>query len=850
MEKFFGNNTRNSSFHQGGACLERPRLRKLLSDAMNYPLVVVCAGLGYGKTQAVHSFLQGYEAHKTWMQFSERDNIRTRYWERYSNVISLSWPEAGARLMEIGFPETDESFMKFSAIMNESIAVPGRHVAVLDDFHLLNNPVVLHFFERAVGVLPPNSTVILISRTTPEINLIGSMMRGLVYSIQEDTLCFTEKEIADYFNMLGLAVTRQDIRNIYDDTQGWAFAINMIGRSLIKEHKYERYALEAMKKNVFRLIEAEVIQIVSEKTLHFLVRISLIDHLAASLIRDLTKDDTLIKDMEALNAYIRYDFSLDTYMIHHLFLEYLRQKQDHLLTPEEKRETYQVAGAWCDANRYHADALSYYEKSGDYGVIARNVAAFNIQIPLDMAQHALEIFDRAPDSASLNNPIFHAMYLKLKISMGQLELASELVEQYVKEYEALPESPERNRALCTIFAAWGVLRKLDCTYTDVYDFDIYFKKMSEYYEKSPFVIIGSFSSSLVSAWASLVGTCRVGAHEEYIQANVRAIPYVSRVLKGNLCGFDNLIQGELCFYRQEFVDAQQYLKQSHDKAHMHGQYITQNQALVYLMQIAFFQGDYIAADKFLKDMENMLSEKDNGVRYTMYDIACGFYYLALGRMELIPDWLKGDFSPYTHPAFLENFGNRVKALYHYHTRQYSSLLAYIDSVRERRIILFGNIELKVLQALSLYQLKRRVEAIAALTEAYHLAKSNNIIVPFTQHMKDMRTLTAAALRDDCCQIPREWIENINRKASAFAKRRSYMISKYVTANQLETEISLTEREIEILRDLSHGLSRTEIAASQNISVNTVKMVINIIYDKLRVTSLPEAIRVALNKKLV
>ena len=77
-----------------------------------------------------------------------------------------------------------------------------------------------------------------------------------------------------------------------------------------------------------------------------------------------------------------------------------------------------------------------------------------------------------------------------------------------------------------------------------------------------------------------------------------------------------------------------------------------------------------------------------------------------------------------------------------------------------------------------------------------------------------------------------------------------MISQYMITNNIGKEVPLTKREIEILKDLSHGLSRTEIAANQNISVNTVKMMINIIYDKLRVTNLPNAICVAVERKIV
>jgi len=840
-------NSNISGLNQGGDFLERPRLHNLLKKAMDYPLVVICAGAGYGKTRAVYSFLQEYQAHMTWLQISERDNIGARFWESYTGMMANFWPQAGARLLEIGFPETDDAFTKYSSAMKEVVALPGKHIRVFDDFHLLYDPAVLRFFEWGVSMCPPNVTLILISRAMPDINLIGLMMRGSVFMIHEDTLCFTEDEISEYFSRLQFPGARVDIRDIYDDTQGWAFAINLIGRSLAKEQKYERYALEAMKKNIFRLIEAEIAQTVSPPLWRFLLRMSLVDHLAASLIDLLANDEALIKEMEALNAYIRYDFNLDTYMIHHLLLDYLRQKQEQILTDEERREIYQTAGQWCDANGYHMDALAYYEKSADHAAIMRNIASFNVQVPADLARYALEIFDRAPTEVKSQNPIYPAMYLKLKISLGQLDEVSALAMRYVAEYRARPESPQKNRALTAIYAIWALARMKICTYTDVYDFDIYFEKMGEYYDKSPFTILGAYTLISANAWASHVGTNRAAAQEEYLRTVSRAIPQVARVLNGGLAGFDDLVRGELCFYRQEFAEAEQYLQQAHDKARTRDQYVTQNRALVYLMQIAFFRGDSGLAHSLLQSMETLLSEKDYGTRYTMYDIACGFFHLALAQPQQMPEWLKGDFSPYTHSAFLENYGNRVKALYHYQTRQYSSLLAFIGNVQEQRMILFGKIELKILAALSLYQLKRRNEAIDALTSAYYFAAPNHIIAPFTQHAKDMRTLSAAALRDNTCVIPQEWLEDINRKSSAFAKRKAQMLANFPAAHDQEIKIALTEREISVLKDLYQGLSRTEIAVSQDISVNTVKTVINIIYDKLSVNTLPDAIRVAVEQ---
>ena len=848
----FSSNT--NGVHQSSGYLERPRLHSLLEDAINHPLITVCAGAGYGKTRTVYSFLQKYESYTTWIQLSERDNAATRFWENCMYTIAQPRPEVWEKLRELGFPRSEAALAKFEEIFHQaSCSLPKKHVMVFDDFHLLSSPEVLGLFEKTLSTLPATIRVILISRTMPKINMVGLMMQERVFIINEDTLRFTEDEISEYFNLLTLSATRQDIRNIYDDTRGWAFAVNLIGRSLHKSMKYKRSASETMKENIYSLIEREVSPIVSTPLWRFLLRISLVDNLAVGFLKTLDEaqfsEEILAREMERLNAFIHHEFQLGTYVIHHLFLEYLRKHQ-HALSEEEKRDTYQKAAVWCDANGHQMDAFLYYEKAGNYEAIVRKAVQMSLQVP-DMSRYVLGILDRAPSDAADQSPLFHAMYLKLKISLGQFEEALALAERYVGEYEARPESPEKNRALSSIYAIWGILKMLDCTHTDVYDFDLYFEKMAAYYDKTPFALVGSYSNTFFSAWASLVGTSRAGAQTEYLQAVSRAIPYTSHVLNGSLYGLDDLVRGELCFYRQELDSAEQYLKQAADKASARDQAITHHQALFYLMQIALFRGDMECASGLLEKMEALLSEKDYEARYvSMHDIACGFFHLALNQAEQVAQWLKGDFSDSVHAVFLKNHANRVKALYHYHMRQYDSLLIFIDGQPDQQMILFGKIELCLLKALCLYHRKRRGEAIDALTAAYALAEPSEITTPFIQHSNDMRALTAAALKQEGCQIPAPWLENINRKASAHAKRRAQMLAANRLGNHADQAMLMSKREMAVLKELSKGLSRTEIAVSQNISVNTVKMVINHIYDKLGANSLADAIRIAAERGLL
>ena len=54
---------------------KHPRLNQLFMEAVKCPLVMVCAGAGYGKTSAIHDFAQEFQGVTVWVQLSERDNF-------------------------------------------------------------------------------------------------------------------------------------------------------------------------------------------------------------------------------------------------------------------------------------------------------------------------------------------------------------------------------------------------------------------------------------------------------------------------------------------------------------------------------------------------------------------------------------------------------------------------------------------------------------------------------------------------------------------------------------------------------------------------------------------------------
>jgi LuxR family maltose regulon positive regulatory protein len=321
-------------------------------------------------------------------------------------------------------------------------------------------------------------------------------------------------------------------------------------------------------------------------------------------------------------------------------------------------------------------------------------------------------------------------------------------------------------------------------------------------------------------------------------------------MDGYMYGLDDLCRGELLFYQNELRKADAVFKVCANKSLEYKQYDIYCHAKFYEMRIALVQGDIRNADTVLKGIETLSEMKDYPQGKSVYDIAAGWYYLALRKSDSVPEWLKGNFSFYAHSGFLENFGNYIRFRYHYALGEYSMLYEFAEEQLKRGLPLYGRIEIKVMQSMCQYRLRHNEAACQKYTEAYELACPNGIIMPFIEHGKSYRSLALAMAKVKGNKIPADWMEQVNRKASSCAKRQDRLIKEYGLTHKSNSAAQLTTAEHEILMDLSTGLSISDISVGKEISMSRVKQVMESIYAKLGTDNITAAVYIATKQNLL
>ena len=123
-------------------------------------------------------------------------------------------------------------------------------------------------------------------------------------------------------------------------------------------------------------------------------------------------------------------------------------------------------------------------------------------------------------------------------------------------------------------------------------------------------------------------------------------------------------------------------------------------------------------------------------------------------------------------------------------------------------------------------------------------------MPFIEYGNRTRSLLQRARETGIPGIPSGWLEEVHARASTFAKRHAFLTGRYHQQQNLRQDFGLSKREIHLLENLSQGLTREEISASMEISLNTVKSMTKQVFAKLGAINSADAVRIAMANQII
>jgi LuxR family maltose regulon positive regulatory protein len=466
-----------------------------------------------------------------------------------------------------------------------------------------------------------------------------------------------------------------------------------------------------------------------------------------------------------------------------------------------------------------------------------------------------------PEDLYKKNPVLYVFRTRTMISMMLFDQTEAELKRIIPrletmlDYAAEPEKPLLHRALLGCYMNLGFIALILSGHTGNYDYAWLFEQGAVHGRLSGYVLKPPGSVAVVGFYICRPVNPEREDAEKYTAALDAMEPYAAAAIGGCYSGAGYLIRAELAFFRAHIAEAERCAREAVRKAREAGQYEIENRGLFYLTRVFLCRGDFEELRRIQLELGELREKPYYLNRFIQYDIVEGWFVLQLGFMDRLAAWLKNDFEESDLNSLVNGMEILIKAKYHFVEKRYAAALAALESRKDiEGSIVLGRIENLALMAVCRYSSHDQEGAYAALAEAYALARPNGYLMPFTEMGRHMRTLADSALRDNIPSVPREWLLEIRRNASAYAKKIFAARKVFGPAVHNRFESSgippLSRREREVLDGLSRGLTREEIGGSLAISVNTVKSVIGSVYSKLGAVNRADAVRIATTRGIL
>jgi LuxR family maltose regulon positive regulatory protein len=351
--------------------IERPSLMRILNRSLSARVTLLDAPAGYGKTTLLSSWRQTLreDGHKVcWLSVDAQDNDPVQL----LSYIAFAVHEGGLPF-DVGadgpVPQiSDLSEREILGRIVHSIAeCPDRVVLMLDELETLAAGTVDRVIHPLLDYAPDNLHVAIASRGDNALRIARLETRGQAVRIGASQLAFT---LADLTTMLARQCDRNTTRRLFDLTQGWPAAIQLI-RSACDVGATIAHVLANPVKCASHLssyLADEVLSGLGEETLDLLTAVSPVDQVEGELADQLCgrlDSHALLRSVKALDAFIQPgDSGAVTLRLHPLIREHLYARLA-ANAPARLRELHLRAADWFWRQGNLVEAVRHCMVAGD-----------------------------------------------------------------------------------------------------------------------------------------------------------------------------------------------------------------------------------------------------------------------------------------------------------------------------------------------------------------------------------------------------------------------------------------------------------------------------------------------------
>ncbi|MFG2064706.1 LuxR C-terminal-related transcriptional regulator [Micromonospora sp. NPDC048871] len=349
----------------------RPRLARLLDEAVARPVTLLRAPAGWGKTTVLASWRQAVTqaggAGPAWVSVEAGDDA-DRLWAYLAAALRSSI-EADPTATPIPDrpPGPDELEVLAAALAAREQPV----VLILDDLHRVTDPAAVTGLEFLLRHTDQRLRLVMAGRHGPPLAVQRLRLAGELTEIGREELAFTGDEIADLLTAHGAAVPVAAVRRLRQRTEGWPAALRIAALALRQQSDPQRWIdqLGADQPEIAGYLREEVLAGLAPQDRELLRRAAVADTVCVGLAGALTGNPAVEERLSALAedaGLLHHDGGSPAWYRCHPLLADLLHRELARLPAEELRDLHLSAQGWYADNGRPAEALRHALAAQDW----------------------------------------------------------------------------------------------------------------------------------------------------------------------------------------------------------------------------------------------------------------------------------------------------------------------------------------------------------------------------------------------------------------------------------------------------------------------------------------------------
>jgi LuxR family transcriptional regulator, maltose regulon positive regulatory protein len=364
-----------------------------LVDEAGLPLALLSAPAGFGKTTLLSQLCQELtdsgRGHVAWVALETSGKLAGSVWQTILSALGASSPEAAKSLAMLQRPRRmpDDAFL--GRFLEHAALLPNPTILVIDDVQVLANPVTIAQLGVLCRWLPDPLRLVISTRHDPAFSLHEVRLAGNLVELRAHELAFSADETAEVLR--DLPIDDSDVSAVERLTEGWPAGVQLARSMLRRRGDGDRLAalFETQAVVLADYLFQELFTATSPDDQGILLRTSVVDQFNDDLAVELTgrpdAGEAITKMTDLAPLLNRFDGPSG----HHVWYRYHPLLRSHLSAELARRDrdllraSHRRAAMWFGRNGDSLAAIKHALESADADLVDDCLRRFGPGLLLD-----------------------------------------------------------------------------------------------------------------------------------------------------------------------------------------------------------------------------------------------------------------------------------------------------------------------------------------------------------------------------------------------------------------------------------------------------------------------------------